>query len=177
MGPAQVITGLSGADVPGFQILILAAAATLVCVLPIVAGSRTRTVQLLPVLAGAATLLVAIQANLAVAPKGAWDPGGGSGVVLEWGIWVVLAGSALIASGGLATTLMIAHDRPLVPEPWEPKADFSFMPPLIAALIGFGLAGAMGLIREAAAAQRPRTYARSRDDMPEVESVERYGRR
>lgn len=55
-------------------------------------------------------------------------------------MWIVLAGSALIALGGLATSLVIAHDRPLVPEPWEPKADFSFVLPLIAALIGFGLA-------------------------------------
>lgn len=139
MGLKQVINGASGADALGLQVLLFAAATTLVCALPAVAGSRTRSVQLLPVLGVVATVIVAMRSYLAVAPK-AWDPSQSSQVIVQWGMWLVLAGSALIAVGGLATTLIIVRDRPLAPEPWEPKADLSFVRPLVAALTGFVLA-------------------------------------
>jgi hypothetical protein len=139
MGLKQVINGASGADAPGLQVLLFAALTTLVCALPAAAGSRTRSVQLLPVLGAAATVILAVRAYLAVSPR-AWDPSQSSQVIVEWGMWSVLAGTALIAVGGLATTLTIVRDRPLAPEPWEPKADMSFVRPLVAALTGFVLA-------------------------------------
>jgi hypothetical protein len=139
MGIREVINGASGGDALGLQVLLFAAATTLVCALPAVAGSRTRTVQLLPVLGAAATVIVAIRSYLAVAPR-AWDPSQTSQVVVEWGMWFVLAGSALLTVGGLATTMVIVRDRPLAPEPWEPKADLSFVRPLVAVLTGFVLA-------------------------------------
>jgi hypothetical protein len=140
VGRPDITTGTSGGDAPGLQVLVFAAATALVCALPSVAGSRTRTVQLLPLLGGATALLVAIRSYLTTAPGGPGDLAQSSRIVVEWGMWAVLGGSALIALGGLATTLIIARDRPLVAEPWEPKPDLSFAPPLIAALTGFALA-------------------------------------
>jgi hypothetical protein len=139
MGFREVINGASHADALGLQVLLFASVTTLACALPGVAGSRTRSVQLLPVLGAAATVILAIRAYLAVAPN-AWDPSQSSQVIVEWGMWLVLAGSALIAVGALATTFIIVRDRPLAPEPWEPKADLSFVRPMVAALTGFVLA-------------------------------------
>ena len=139
MGLKQVINGASGGDAPGLQILLFAALTTLVCALPAAAGSRTRTVQILPVLGAAATVIVAVRAYQAVAPR-AWDPSQSSQVIVQWGMWLVLVGSGLIAVGGLTTAIVIVRDRPLAPEPWEPKADLSFVRPFVSALMGFVLA-------------------------------------
>ena len=140
LGFREVINGASGGDALGIQVLLFAAATMLVCALPAVAGSRTRSVQVLPVLGAAATLILATRSYLTVAPSGIWDPSQTSQTVVEWGMWLVLAGSAMIALGGVATTAIIVRDRPLSPEPWEPKADLSFVRPLISVLTGFVLA-------------------------------------
>jgi hypothetical protein len=140
VGFTEMTNGVSGGDAPGLQVLVFAAATALVCALPAVAGSRTRSVQLLPALGGAFAFIVAVRSYLAVAPKDIWDPSQSSQVVVEWGMWSVLAGSALIALGGLAITLIIVRDRPLAPELGEPKADLSFVRPLVGAVIGFVLA-------------------------------------
>ena len=139
LGLKQVINGASGGDALGLQILLFAAATTVVCALPAVAGSRTRSVQLLPVLGAALTAIIAVRSYVAVAPR-LGDPSQSSDVTVQWGMWLVLAGSALIAVGALATTLIIVRDRPLAAEPWEPKADMSFVRPLVAAVAGFVLA-------------------------------------
>jgi len=139
MGFRKVINGFSQADALGMQVLLFAAVATLACALPGVAGTRTRSVQLLPVLGAVMTFILAIRSYLAVTPK-AWDPSQTDQVLVEWGMWSVLAGSALLVLGGLATTVIIVRDRPLIPEPWEPKADMSFVRPLVSGLIGFVLA-------------------------------------
>jgi hypothetical protein len=139
LGLRQVINGASGGDALGLQVLLFAAATTVVCALPAVAGSRTRSVQLLPVLGAALTAIIAIRSYVAVAPR-VGDPSQSSDVTVQWGMWLVLAGSGLIAAGALATTLVIVRDRPLAAEPWEPKADLSFVRPLAAAVAGFVLA-------------------------------------
>ena len=139
LGLRQVINGASGGDALGLQVLLFAAVTTLVCALPAVAGSRTRSVQLLPVLGAALTAIVAVRSYVAVAPR-EWDPSQSSDVTVQWGMWLVLAGSVLIAVGALATTSMIVRDRPLAAEPWEPKADLSFVRPLVATVAGFVLA-------------------------------------
>ena len=140
VGFKEVINGASGGDALGLQLLLFTAATLLVCALPSVAGSRTRFVQLLPALGAAATVVIAIRSYLKVAPAGIWNPGQSSQVVVEWGMWLTLAGSALIALGGIATTVIVVRDRPLTPEPWEPRADLSFLRPFVSAIAGFAAA-------------------------------------
>ena len=139
LGLKQVINGASGGDALGLQVLLFAVATTVVCALPSVAGSRTRSVQLLPMVGAALTAIIAIRSYVAVAPR-VGDPSQSSDVTVQWGMWLVLAGTGLIAVGALATTVIIVRDRPLAAEPWEPKADMSFVRPLVAAVAGFVLA-------------------------------------
>jgi hypothetical protein len=139
-GPPIVLTGASGDDKPGYQILVFVLATLLLVGLKGVAGSRTRTLQLAPAVVGSIGLLLAIQDYWTLAPKSVWDPGASSSAAIEYGFWALLLGTFLVAVGGLTTTISITRSRPLRPEIGEPPADFSFVPPLIGAVVAFVLA-------------------------------------
>lgn len=145
-GGPVVSTGLSGFSAPGLQILIFAVPAALAAGLRTVADSRTRSVQLLPALLGGCVLLLAVQAYRDVAPTNAWDPSRGKSVVVEAGMWTVLAGAAAMALGGVLTSLAIMRTRPLWGEPWEPAADLSFVPWVAAAGLGFAASVAAAVV-------------------------------
>jgi hypothetical protein len=145
-GGPVVTTGTSSYTAPGLQILLFAALAALAAVVRGVGDSHTRTVQLLPALLGGTVLALAVQAYRDVAPTSAWDPSRGISVVVEGGMWLVLAGSLAMALGGVATTISIARANRIRPERWEPPTDFSWVASFVAAALGFVVAVAAATI-------------------------------
>jgi hypothetical protein len=137
-GGPVVRTGLSGFGAPGLQILVFAIPAALAAGLRTVADSHTRTVQLLPALLAGCVLVLTIEAYRDVAPADVWDPSRGQ-IVIEGGMWTVLAGAVAMALGGVSTSLSIIRANPLWREPWEPPVDLSFVPWVVSAGLGFAI--------------------------------------
>jgi hypothetical protein len=110
-GRPEVMTGTSTWDAPGQVLFAMAGLALVACALPQVARSPTRVVQLLPAVLGAIPALLAAEDYQQISPE-ALASAASSNVTLEPGFWTCVAGSVMVALGGLATSAVVIRDNP-----------------------------------------------------------------
>ena len=136
VGAPIVINGVAGAAAPGLQVLLFASGTAVLAGLRAVADTKTRTVQVMPGILGVVAFLDAVRAYWDVAPASVWDPSRTSRDVVEIGMWLTLLGGLAAAVGGVTTSIAVARDNPLRPEPWERPADLSAVEPLLSFVAG-----------------------------------------
>jgi uncharacterized membrane protein YeaQ/YmgE (transglycosylase-associated protein family) len=89
---------------PGFAAAVLALVIVLILASRSAADSGLRTVQFMPLLLGALCLLFGVVCYMSAASDLPSDSG-------NLGVLLALAGAALSATGGVATTLVLMHNR------------------------------------------------------------------
>lgn len=144
--PHETLTGMSGWSAPGMELILFSLATLGLAALPVIAESRVRVVQCLPAILGVAVLLITAGQYRQMV-EGADTPGRPAAVV-EWGFWVALLASGVVALGGLTTSIAIWRDRPARHSVGlRPAALLSMLTPVISFVGGL----AVGIILAVAA--------------------------
>jgi hypothetical protein len=137
--PTQT-NGLDTYDAPGAQLIVFAAAALVLAALPVVASSRLRIVQLLPAILGICTLIIGVEQYQSYAVVGMQASPQRGEVALEGGLWASIAGTFLIAIGGVLTSVVIGRDMPAYRDFGQLPSKASILRPAVAVVAGLWLA-------------------------------------
>jgi hypothetical protein len=138
--PPTQTNGLDTYDAPGAQLFVFAAAALILAALPAVASSRLRIVQVLPAILGMCTLVIGVEQYQSYAIVGMQPSPQRGEVVLEGGLWASIAGTFLIAIGGVLTSVLITRDRPAYRDFGQLPSKASILRPVVAVVAGLWLA-------------------------------------